>query len=103
MDFEGQKLAEALSMAIVVVAAVLGFLYGYVRQDFAAMMWVFASGTAVAGLVGVPDWPMYNKHPVRFLPPKAKEGQRGGGSSGKGGGSGKRKKSASWSTLWGMF
>lgn len=106
MDFKGQKLAEALTMAIVVACGVVGFLYGYVAQDFHAMMSIFGSGVAAAFLVGVPDWPIYNRHPVKFLPPKAdKQPGRGSGSSGSSRGSKRkgRKTEASWANLWGVF
>lgn len=109
MDFKGQKLAEVLTMAIVVACAVVGFLYGYAAQDFHGMMSIFGGGVAAAFLVGVPDWPIYNKHPVKFLPPKAdRQTGRGSGSGNgsSGSSSGKRKgkkKEASWVNLWGAF
>ncbi|EFN59936.1 hypothetical protein CHLNCDRAFT_15382, partial [Chlorella variabilis] len=70
MDFAGQKLAETLAMFIVSLFSVIGFIYGYLQQDFRGMMSLFGGGVLLAFVVGVPDWPVYNKHPVKFLPPK---------------------------------
>lgn len=101
MDFKGQQLAETLAMYIVLAFAALGFLVGYVRQDFGGMMGIFAGGVALAGVLTVPDWPAYNKHPVTWLPPRE---QLGGGAQRRGGGGGKAaKKKASWSNLWGAL
>lgn len=90
-----------------------GFLVGYALQDFALMTYIFGGGCALAAVATVPDWPAYNKHPVKWLPPKEGAGsgaRRGGagGSGGAGGGSGgsggrKKKQAASWSNFWGMF
>ena len=109
MDFKGQQLAETLAMYILVGFAAIAFLVGYLRQDFGSMMTLFGSGCAVACVVAVPDWPVYNKHPVKWLPAKGdaagKQQKRGGGGTGSDG-SGlarKKQKEGSWSNLWGMF
>lgn len=34
MDYKGQKLSETICVWIITVAAVMAFLYGYLRQDF---------------------------------------------------------------------
>lgn len=105
MDFKGQKLSEAAAVWIVTVAAILAFLVGYIKQDFCAMMSLFGGSCALAAVATVPDWPVYNRHPVKFLPPKAAPRRGGGGSSGNvaGGVLGRKKKETSWSNLWGMF
>ncbi len=100
MDFRGQRLAETLGMYLVVASAVIAFLVGYWQQDFSAMMKLFGGGVAVAFVVSVPDWPVYNKNPVRWLPPKEQPEQRRGGS---GSGSSARQKQKSWSNFFGMF
>ena len=110
MDFHGQKLAETLSLWIVTITAVFAFVYGYAQQDFGAMMKLFGVGVAGAFVVSVPNWPHYNKHPIKWLPPKEqaddKQRRSGGGAAGGVGGAVKRRKpkhSPSWSNLWGMF
>lgn len=95
-------MADALIMYIVTAFAVIAFLAGYLRQDFSSMMTIFGSGVAVAFVVSVPDWTIYNKNPLEWLPPKEQPSKRG--SSGGGGGAAlRRKKHASWSNLWGVF
>lgn len=70
MDFKGQRLAELFFSYILVLSGVLAFLTGYVIQSFQLMMAVFSSGVALSLLISVPDWPMYNRHGVKWLPPK---------------------------------
>lgn len=103
MDFKGQQLAETLAMYIVLAFAALGFLVGYTRQNFGEMMGIFTSGVVLAGVLTVPDWPAFNKHPVAWLPPREQPG--GGGQQRRSGGSGSKaaKKKASWSNLWGAL
>ncbi|KAL4447524.1 hypothetical protein ABPG75_004743 [Micractinium tetrahymenae] len=101
MDFKGQQLAETLAMYIVLAFAALGFLVGYLRQEFGEMMGVFTGGVVLAGMLTVPDWPAFNKHPVAWLPPREQPG--GGAQQRRGGGSKAAKKKASWSNLWGAF
>lgn len=106
MDFKGQKLSETVCVWIVTVAAVLAFLYGYARQDFQAMMLVFGGGCTAAFVATVPDWPVYNKNPITWLPPKGEPARRGGSgggarSTGSKGGS-KKKGSSSWASLFGF-
>ena len=73
------------------------------------MMAVFGGGCALAFVASVPDWPAYNKHPIKWLPPKEQAAGKRGGSSGGAGGSGgagpshRKKKSASWSNFWGVM
>lgn len=108
MDLKGQKLAETSCLWIVTAAAVLAFLWGYLRQDFQAMVTLFGGGCALAFVACVPDWPLYNRHPIKWLPPKeappaAGAPRRGGGGSAGNLAGGRKKAAASWSNLWGMF
>lgn len=103
MDFKGQQLSETLCMYLVIQCAMGGFLWGYLNQSFSQMMTVFAGGVALATLITVPDWPMYNKNPVAWLPPREQPGgppKRGGS-----GGDSSRKllKKESWRSLWGAM
>lgn len=101
MDLNGQKLAETLCMYLVMAAALLGFAVGFLRHDFSQMMAVFTGGVGLAAAATVPDWPVFNRHPIKWLPPKeATEQQQ---QRQKGGSSGRKKKTASWCNLWGMF
>eukprot|EP00985_Skeletonema_marinoi_P015177 scaffold7770_cov121-Skeletonema_marinoi.AAC.4 len=47
MDYEGQKLSEILFYYIIILFGVIG--------------------VGISILLCVPDWPIYNKHPVKWL------------------------------------
>lgn len=68
IDFEGQKLAETLSTALLSIVGALSFVVGYFLQDIKLAVFVALGGTALTFLAVVPPWPFYNKHPVTWLP-----------------------------------
>lgn len=90
-----QKLAEQLYMLIISVAAVVGFLAGYVEQSFNLMLGIFAAGVGLACLATVPDWPWFNRHPLTWLKPQPKQDA--------GGPRGKKKPEATWKNFWNLF
>ena len=73
-----------------------------------AMVALFTGGCAVAFVATVPDWPVFNKHPIAWLPPKEQQAAKRGGGNGNGGGErgaggkGAKKKSSSWASLFGF-
>ena len=99
MDFQGQKLAEQLCLYIICIAGLVAFLFGWLEGSFALMMkvcslltaalclvgsqdhlnsfhvqlQVYGSGVAVAMVACVPDWPWYNRHPLKWLPSAPKQ------------------------------
>jgi signal peptidase complex subunit 1 len=81
-------------MAIILLFAAAAFLLGYAQQDFGLMMKVFAAGVVLAGVVAVPDWPAYNRHPLHWLPAKASKMKRPPN---------RRRYKATFSNLWGAF
>ncbi|KAE8612917.1 hypothetical protein XENTR_v10013040 [Xenopus tropicalis] len=68
MDFKGQKLAEQIFQGIILFSAVLGFLYGYVIEQFGWTVYIVIAGFAVSCLLTLPPWPMYRRHPLKWLP-----------------------------------
>lgn len=98
MDFKGQKLSERLSQIIMTLFAVVGFVAGYLRQDFDLMIKIFWSGVGLAFVVTALDWPIYNKNPVEWRRPRAAAGGRTGGSGG-----GRPPKKGSLASLWSLF
>jgi signal peptidase complex subunit 1 len=72
MDFEGQKYAEFLLVRIIMAFAAAGFLIGYVLGSFQLMAMINGVGLVVTLLVVVPDWPIYNRCPLEWLPPLMK-------------------------------
>jgi len=68
IDFEGQRLAETLTTAILVLAGVLSFIVGYVLSDLKYTVYIGLSGTVIAFLVVVPPWGIYKRNPLTYLP-----------------------------------
>eukprot|EP01105_Mastigella_eilhardi_P009757 TRINITY_DN228_c0_g2_i1.p2 TRINITY_DN228_c0_g2~~TRINITY_DN228_c0_g2_i1.p2 ORF type:complete len:108 (+),score=26.76 TRINITY_DN228_c0_g2_i1:66-389(+) len=68
MDFEGQLYAEKVYKTIIVVAAVVGWVVGFVAQDAFLMMWIVLGGTALSAAVCLPPWSWFRRHPLVFLP-----------------------------------
>ncbi|GJN12887.1 hypothetical protein PR202_ga31209 [Eleusine coracana subsp. coracana] len=67
MDWQGQKRAEMLMQVLLVASAVAAFLAGYVLADFQLMLLVYAGGVVLTALVTVPDWPFFNRNPLKWL------------------------------------
>jgi signal peptidase complex subunit 1 len=40
---------------------------GYIQQDFMMTIYGWGAGLLVALVVCVPDWPWFNRHPVKWL------------------------------------
>lgn len=69
MDFEGQRRAERLLIQLLVVFAAVGFIVGYAINSFAVMAYINAAGFALTSLLVVPDWPIFRRQPLNWLPP----------------------------------
>ncbi|ORY90985.1 microsomal signal peptidase 12kDa subunit [Syncephalastrum racemosum] len=72
IDFEGQKLADYATHGIMTAASVIAFVAGFATQSLQTTLTIFAGATVLAALVVLPPWPMYNKHPLPWLPAKTK-------------------------------
>ncbi|XP_070561628.1 signal peptidase complex subunit 1-like [Ptychodera flava] len=73
MDYKGQKLAEQLFQAIIVVFGVVGFLWGYICEQFVQTMYVLGAGFVLSCLLTLPPWPMYRRNPLSWQKPRAEE------------------------------
>ncbi|GFF47660.1 signal peptidase complex subunit 1 [Aspergillus novofumigatus IBT 16806] len=69
IDFHGQRIAELLSTALLIISGVAAFLIGYIYEDIHLTLWTGLAGTLVTALAVIPPWPMYNKHPEKWLVP----------------------------------
>ncbi|GFF21929.1 putative microsomal signal peptidase subunit SPC12 [Aspergillus udagawae] len=82
IDFHGQRIAELLSTALLIISGlssflkVAAFLIGYIYEDIHLTLWTGLAGTLVTALAVIPPWPMYNKHPEKWLVPTT--GSEGG-------------------------
>ncbi|XP_043706772.1 probable signal peptidase complex subunit 1 [Telopea speciosissima] len=69
MDWQGQKLAELLMQVMLVVFAVGAFITGYAMGSFQMMLIIYAVGVVLTTLITVPNWPFFNRHPLKWLDP----------------------------------
>jgi len=68
IDFEGQRLAEFLTTALLAIVGGISFIVGFFRQDIKSALLIGLGGTVLTFLAVVPPWPIFNKHPVKWLP-----------------------------------
>ncbi|KAI9793418.1 MAG: hypothetical protein M1816_000310 [Peltula sp. TS41687] len=68
IDFEGQRLADSLTTALLVLTGVVAFLVGVSSQDIHLTLYTGLAGTTLTFLLVVPPWPYFNQHPVKWLP-----------------------------------
>ncbi|CAH1440644.1 unnamed protein product [Lactuca virosa] len=73
MDWQGQKVAEQLMQILPVVFAVATFITGYVVGSFQLMLIVYDGGVILTTLITIPNWPFFNKHPLKWLEPSEAE------------------------------
>ncbi|KAJ4834054.1 hypothetical protein Tsubulata_017218 [Turnera subulata] len=69
MDWQGQKLAEQLMQIMLLAFAVVAFATGYVLGSFQMMVLVYAGGVLLTSLITIPNWPWFNRHPLKWLDP----------------------------------
>mmetsp|Transcript_24303 Transcript_24303/g.67375 ORF Transcript_24303/g.67375 Transcript_24303/m.67375 type:complete len:81 (-) Transcript_24303:304-546(-) len=67
MDYEGQKLAEMLFYIIICLFGGVGWVLGYLQQDFTIVFQAWLVGVVISVILCVPDWPFFNRHPVKWL------------------------------------
>ena len=68
MDLVGQRDAERLYMILLLAAAVPAYLSGWYYGSIRLMLVMYGCGAAVALALTVPDWPFWNRHPLKWLP-----------------------------------
>ncbi|XP_007561349.1 signal peptidase complex subunit 1 [Poecilia latipinna] len=68
MDYKGQKLAEQIFQGIILISAVIGFVYGLIIQQFGWTVYIVLAGFAVSCLLTLPPWPMYRRNPLPWQP-----------------------------------
>ncbi|CAG8588749.1 10762_t:CDS:2 [Funneliformis caledonium] len=67
--FLSQKLAEFISQAGIILFAIIGFVVGFLLQDILLTFQIFAGGIIITAILVLPSYPIYNQHPVKWLPP----------------------------------
>lgn len=73
MDWEGQKLVEQLMQIMLVAFALVSLVTGYISGSFQLMLMVYAGGVIFTSLITIPNWPFFNRHPLKWLDPSEVE------------------------------
>jgi len=68
MDFEGQKQAERYFQVIILLFAIVGFVWGYICQQFSQTVYILFAGFILSCLLTLPPWPMYRRKPLKWQP-----------------------------------
>lgn len=69
MDWQGQKLAEELMQILLIVFGGVAFIAGYATSSFGTMMMIYGGVVLFTTMVTVPNWPFFNRHPLKWLDP----------------------------------
>ena len=73
MDWQGQKQSEQLMQIMLLAFALIAFTTGYFMASFQIMMLTYAGGVVLATWMTVPNWPFFNRHPLKWLDPSKVE------------------------------
>ncbi|OJA14647.1 hypothetical protein AZE42_02673 [Rhizopogon vesiculosus] len=68
IDFNGQKKADDIVRVVLITSTLLSFVVGFTLSSLKITLSTFALSTVALSLVVLPPWPMFNKHPVKWLP-----------------------------------
>eukprot|EP00325_Prymnesiales_sp_UTEX-LB-985_P006201 CAMPEP_0174707714 /NCGR_PEP_ID=MMETSP1094-20130205/10153_1 /TAXON_ID=156173 /ORGANISM="Chrysochromulina brevifilum, Strain UTEX LB 985" /LENGTH=77 /DNA_ID=CAMNT_0015906139 /DNA_START=193 /DNA_END=426 /DNA_ORIENTATION=+ len=52
---------------MVIIFGLLGFVVGYIQQDFRMTFYFLATGGGTSAVICLPDWPWWNRHPLKWL------------------------------------
>mmetsp|Transcript_38762 Transcript_38762/g.51077 ORF Transcript_38762/g.51077 Transcript_38762/m.51077 type:complete len:102 (+) Transcript_38762:128-433(+) len=67
VDYKGQELAEQIYYYLVIIVGAIAWVVGYVKESFLLTVYGWAGGVALAVLICVPNWPWFNRHPIKWL------------------------------------
>ncbi|XP_014204062.1 signal peptidase complex subunit 1 [Copidosoma floridanum] len=73
IDYDGQARAEKLSRIIITLFGVVGFIWGYLIQQFSQTMYILGAGFVMAAIITLPPWPMYRHKPLDWQKPQQSE------------------------------
>mmetsp|Transcript_15843 Transcript_15843/g.23545 ORF Transcript_15843/g.23545 Transcript_15843/m.23545 type:complete len:94 (+) Transcript_15843:86-367(+) len=67
MDYKGQQLAENIYYILILLFGAVSWIIGYVMENFMYPVYGVGAATAISILICVPDWPIFNRNPVKWL------------------------------------
>ncbi|KAG7085502.1 hypothetical protein E1B28_003064 [Marasmius oreades] len=68
IDFAGQKQVDEISRIWLISSTVISFVAGFASQNIRVTFGFLGISTLLLFAVVIPPWPMFNKHPVTWLP-----------------------------------
>ncbi|GAW00649.1 microsomal signal peptidase 12 kDa subunit-domain-containing protein [Lentinula edodes] len=68
IDFVGQQRVDEIARIWLFSFTALSFLLGFALQSLKISFVLLGASTVVLCAIVLPAWPMYNKHPVKWLP-----------------------------------
>ncbi|GLB42691.1 putative microsomal signal peptidase 12 kDa subunit (SPC12) [Lyophyllum shimeji] len=68
IDFAGQALVEKIAHIVLIATTIVSFIAGFVLQSLTVTFSIFGASTLLLALIVLPPWPMFNAHPVKWLP-----------------------------------
>jgi len=73
----GQRLAERIYTLILLLFTTVGFVFGFVKEDFGVTTTFWKIGTGLVLLLTVPSWPWFNRNPLPWQKPGPMPVRRG--------------------------
>jgi len=66
MDYDGQARAEKLSRIIILLFGAVGFIWGYIIQQFSETVRILGAGFVLAAVLTIPPWPIYKRKALQW-------------------------------------
>ncbi|SOV25059.1 microsomal signal peptidase protein, putative [Plasmodium sp. DRC-Itaito] len=66
MDYCGQNLAYTIRNIIFGISTIISIIVGYYNQSLELSTYIILAGTALASILILPTWPMYNRNNIEW-------------------------------------
>jgi len=81
MDYDGQARAEKLSRIIILLFGAVGFIWGYIIQQFSETVRILGAGFVLAAILTIPPWPIYKRKALNWQKPRPRTDSADGSDS----------------------